>query len=94
MDQVPALQAKLKFLRQRLRNIPNVQVIHDVPKWAFIQGMLARGDRRVGEILLRAQAMGGNWKSALRTINLNPEFYTSRPRSETEVLPWDLLRRS
>jgi len=91
MDQVPVLQAKLKFLIRRLKSIANVQVIHDVPKWAFIQGVLARGDQKVGELLHQVYKAGGNWKSVFRTINLNPEFYALRSRDETELLPWDLF---
>jgi len=91
MDQVSVLQAKLKFVIRRLKSIANVQVIHDVPKWAFIQGVLARGDRKVGELLHQVYKAGGNWKSVFRAINLNPEFYALRSRDETELLPWDLF---
>jgi radical SAM superfamily enzyme YgiQ (UPF0313 family) len=94
MEQVSVLQSKLKFLSGRLKGMPNVQVLADVPKWAFIQGMLARADRRVGEILYQAHISGGNWKNACRTVNLNPEFYATRQRDETEILPWDLFRKS
>ena len=92
MEPVPVLQSKLKFLNRRLRGIANVQVIHDVPKWAFIQGILARGDRKVGELLWHVHRAGGNWKNVFRTLNLNPEFYALRSRDETELLPWDLLQ--
>lgn len=94
MEEVPALQAKLKFLTGRLKNIANVQVLSDVPKWAFIQGLLARGDRRVGEILHLAHKSGGNWKNAFQSINLNPKFYATRQRDEEEILPWGLIRKS
>jgi radical SAM superfamily enzyme YgiQ (UPF0313 family) len=93
MEQVKVLKAKLKFVASRLKSVPNVHVLYDVPKWAFIQGMLARGDRRVGEILQQVQMSGGNWKKACRAVNLNPEFYATRERDETEILPWDLIRK-
>ncbi|MEW6380600.1 MAG: radical SAM protein [bacterium] len=94
MEPVSVLQSKLKFLAGRLKSMPNVQVLTDVPKWAFIQGMLARADRRVGEILNHAHANGGNWKQAFQAVNLNPEFYATRPRDEREILPWDVMRTS
>ena len=93
MEEVSILQSKLKFLLRHLKDISNVYVIHDVPKWAFIQGLLARGDRRVGEMLLQVFKNKGNWKLIFQTMNLNPSFYTARERGEKEVLPWDIFRR-
>lgn len=94
MEQVSVLQSKLKFLAGRLKSLPNVQVLTDVPKWAFIQGMLARADRRAGEILHQVHINGGNWKNACQAVNLNPNFYATRQRDEEEILPWDLIRKS
>lgn len=94
MEQVSTLQSKLKFLAGRLKSLPNVQVLSDVPKWAFTQGLLARADRRVGEILHQVHISGGNWKNACQAVNLNPEFYATRQRDEEEILPWDLIRKS
>ncbi len=93
MEEMTSLQAKLKFLFHRLNDIANVSVIHDLPKWAFIQGILARGDRRVGEMLLRVHLAGGNWKSVFKSLHLNPSFYACRQRDETELLPWDIFRK-
>ena len=31
-----------------------MEMIHDLPKWAYIQALLSRGDRRVGKILMAA----------------------------------------
>ncbi|MEW5801803.1 MAG: radical SAM protein [bacterium] len=94
MEKVPALQSRLKFLAGRLKSTANIQVLSDVPKWAFIQGLLARADRRVGEILHQVHISGGNWKKACQAVNLNPEFYAVRPRDEEEILPWDFIRKS
>lgn len=93
MEQVEVLQSKLKFLAGRLNKVDNVQVLTDVPKWAFIQALLARGDRRVGEILKQAHIQGGNWRRAFQCVNLNPHFYATRQRGEQEILPWDVIRR-
>jgi hypothetical protein len=71
--------------------VPNVRVHSDLPRWAFIQALLARGDRRVADLLVRADAAGGNWAHALKTGPLNPDFYVLRERSPEEILPWDFI---
>jgi radical SAM superfamily enzyme YgiQ (UPF0313 family) len=93
MEDVPVLQSRLKFLAGKLKAIANVQVLVDVPKWALVQGLLARADRRAGEILHQVHINGGNWKNACRAVNLNPDFYATRQRDEAEILPWDLMRK-
>jgi hypothetical protein len=66
-------------------------VIHDLPKWGYIQTLLSRGDRRVGKILLAAHYNGGNWRKTFKEINLNPDFYVYRKRDLDEILPWDFI---
>ncbi|HEX7512228.1 MAG TPA: hypothetical protein VF464_02555, partial [Candidatus Methylomirabilis sp.] len=62
---------------------------HDVPKWAHLQGILARGDRNVGELLLLALDYKGDWRSAFREWPRNPDFYVRRERPLGERFPWD-----
>jgi len=85
------LQLQMKTVVSALRAIPGVQVVHDLPKWAYLYGILARGDRRAGEFLGALARRGGDWWSALKEVNLNPDFYTVRERSLEELLPWDHL---
>ena len=61
----------------------------DLPKWAYTQALIARGDRRVGDILLLSQEHG--WPQALRQSPVNPDFFISRERSPDELFPWDFL---
>ena len=44
----------------------------------YVQALLARGDRRVGDILLAAHQHG--WNRAFRESPVNPDFFTLRPR--------------
>ena len=66
-------------------------MIHDVPKWNYVQALLSLGDRRVGKILLAVQKNNGNWKKALKEVDINPEFYVYRQKSLEEILPWDIF---
>ncbi len=66
---------------------------------SFLEGVFARGDRRLGAVLERAQALGCRfdgwrdhfrfelWQQAFAEAGLDPAWYL-RQREETEVLPW------
>jgi len=82
---------KIKKIVNAFRNDKQVKVIHDVPKWNYVQALLSLGDRRVGEILLAVQCLDGNWAQALKEVNINPDFYVYRQKQFDEVLPWDII---
>ncbi len=82
---------KIKKIVNAFRNDKQVKVIHDVPKWNYVQALLTLGDRRVGEILLAVQRLDGNWAQALKEVNINPDFYVYRQKSFDEFLPWDII---
>ncbi|MDI6764802.1 MAG: B12-binding domain-containing radical SAM protein, partial [Thermodesulfobacteriota bacterium] len=63
----------------------------DLPKWAYIQALLSRGDRRVGQILMAAHRHQGNWEQALRETSLNHDFFVYRRRDLDEIFPWDFI---
>ncbi len=91
MDTVKSLGHKLKQVRAGLRKVSGVEVTHELPKWSYIQALLARGDRRVGEVLLAVQACKGRWGEGLREVNLNGDFYVYRRRDDDEVFPYEHL---
>lgn len=90
-EEINSLKTKLKHIKQELRGTGNIQVLHDLPKWGYIQAFLSLGDRRVGKILLAAHDYGGNWQKAFRAVNLNPDFYAYREKDLNEILPWDFI---
>ena len=67
------------------------KVIHDVPKWNYVQALLSLGDRRVGKILLAVHNLRGNWSQALKEVNINADFYVYREKQLDEILPWDII---
>ena len=91
MDDVPSLKQKIKRLKEVLKKVANIRIHADIPRWAYIQGLLSRGDRRVGDILSRVHQNLGNWPQTLKTTPLNPDFYTLRERGLDELLPWDFI---
>jgi radical SAM superfamily enzyme YgiQ (UPF0313 family) len=82
---------KIKKIENAFSRERQVKVIHDVPKWNYVQALLSLGDRRVGEILLAVNRLEGNWAQALKEVNINPDFYVYRQKQFDEVLPWDII---
>jgi radical SAM family uncharacterized protein len=88
-DGAESLQAKLEIIKRGVRRFSNVRVLHENPREAALQALLARGDRRVGDFLELAAAHEGDWRRALREWDGDAEFYTTRRRTLDERLPWD-----
>jgi radical SAM superfamily enzyme YgiQ (UPF0313 family) len=90
-DSVSRLEAKLRTIKAGVRRLHNVRVLHENPREAFLQALLARGDRRVADFIQEAAALDGDWRTALREWTGDPAFYTERERPLDEILPWDHL---
>jgi len=91
MDDVGTLKKKIKMIKAGLKLVSNIHVNADVPRWAYIQGLLSRGDRKVANILSLAHKTGGNWPQTFKESPLNPDFYVLRDRSLDELFPWDFI---
>ncbi|MBS5214989.1 MAG: TIGR03960 family B12-binding radical SAM protein [Clostridiales bacterium] len=69
----------------------------------ILEGLLARGDRRVGKTILAAYKNGAlydawsetfhyeYWEKAFSQTDLDLDFYTTRERDIQELLPWDFI---
>jgi len=88
-DGAESLQAKLEIIKRGVRRFSNVRVLHENPREAALQALLARGDRRVGDFLELAASYDGDWRRALREWEGDAAFYTTRHRSTSERMPWD-----
>ena len=91
LEEVGVLKKKLKVIQSGIKREKGIEMIHDLPKWAYIQTLLSRGDRRVGKILMAAYRYQGNWGQALRETSINPDFYVYRRRELDEIFPWDFI---
>ena len=68
-----------------------------------LEAVLARGDRRLSKVLLRAHELGckldgwdeyfryDRWMQAFSDCGVDPEFYTTRGFGEDEILPWQTI---
>jgi radical SAM superfamily enzyme YgiQ (UPF0313 family) len=88
MDGETELKRKIQRIQRGVSRFRNVEVIYELPKWAIWQGILARGDRRLGHILVLTHQYQGDWKKAFREFNRHPDFYVHRVRQPSEIFPW------
>jgi len=91
MEEEAVLKERLKRIHRGLDREPNVHVTHALPKWAYLQALLSRGDRRVGMFLHAEESFPRDFKRAFRALNINPDFYVYRRRQRDELFPWDFI---
>lgn len=91
MDEVGTLKKKIKTIKNELKKVANLRINSDIPRWAYLQAMFSRGDRKVADILLMAHANKGNWAQTFKTAPVNSDFYVLRERNLDEKLPWDFI---
>lgn len=101
-DSMDSLKAKQKHL---LESIPSKKIrvsYHETPT-SLLEGVLARGDRRLSAVIHSAFKNGCKfdswdehfkfdaWLRAFEDNGIDPYFYTQRKREFSELLPWDHL---
>lgn len=88
---VRELKDRARWIQTALRKVANVRVHFDLPKWAYVQALLARGDRRAGRLLEWVAVEGKGWSQVLREIPFNPDYFVMRERARAESFPWEIL---
>jgi radical SAM family uncharacterized protein len=91
MERVESLNKKLRFLEKAVKKIGNTNLIHDLPKWGYVQALLSRGDRQIGRLIKAVHEQDGDWKGAAKELKMDMDFYVTRRRDFAEVLPWDYI---
>jgi len=81
------LEHRFEYLRDSLRAL-NVETAGESPRHAEVQGVLARGDRHVGETLMALDGAGlPAWRRAVEATGLESGQYLTS-RASDEILPW------
>jgi radical SAM family uncharacterized protein len=98
---VEELQRKVNLLRDDLRGERGIKLKWHDPRAALIEGLLSRGDRRVGAVVERVWRAGGTfqewsehfeldrWLDAAAECDIDVDDIVHRHRTEGEALPWD-----
>jgi radical SAM superfamily enzyme YgiQ (UPF0313 family) len=99
---IEAIRHKQQILKSSLR-AKSVNLSWHDSEMSTVEGMLARGDRRLGRVIENAFLAGGRfdswsehfsfdrWMEAAASAGVDPGFYLMRERGEGEVFPWDHL---
>lgn len=89
-------------LKQQL-NQKSIRYIYHEAKETVLEGVLARGDRKLSAVLVNVYQKGACfdswtewfhpelWEAAFADTGIDPAFYTERPRDTEEILPWDFI---
>jgi len=91
MDNKHMIKKKINIIKSGLKKVANLRIHAESPRRTYIQAMISRGDRRMGEVLLRALKNKENWPKTLKEISLNPDFFVYRERPFEELFPWDFI---
>jgi radical SAM family uncharacterized protein/radical SAM-linked protein len=91
---------KIHWLKKQLRS-PRIRLKWQNPEVSYIEGLMARGDRRLADLLIHAYRKGCQfdgwsdhfrfdfWEESIRELGVDAHAFVHRDRSETEVFPWD-----
>lgn len=106
MDTADNFESKRQFLLSKIKEQINQRSIryhcHDA-KTSELEGVFARGDRRLAPVILEAYKRGcmydawteffkpDIWEEVLNDFHVDTGFYTTRERTEDEILPWDFI---
>jgi radical SAM family uncharacterized protein len=102
-DRPEELARKLGLIRSRVAADRNLNLRYHDPEPGVVEGLLARGDRRVADAIERAFRLGARfdgwhehfdldrWTRACAETGVDIGWYCNRDRGADEVLPWDHL---
>lgn len=91
----------MRDLKYYFRRNSNVKLSYHSPIVSYVEGIISRGDSRVGDIILNAYKSGARldaweehfdmsiWKNAIDSVDWNVEKELTRERDLDEIFPWD-----
>jgi len=82
---------KLNYLRKGFRRVRNVELKPESLRTAYLEGILSRGDRSMGEFLTAIHACQGNWERAAREVGLDIEACLAGKSNLSTPLPWEFI---
>lgn len=90
MEKIAIVKERLKAVKSSLLPIKGIKIFHDVPKYAYMQGLFSMGDRRISKPL-EAMLRMHDWKKACIETGIDPDFYIMRNKDFSENLSWDFI---
>ena len=90
-------------MKRRQLNYKSIRYNWHAADVSVLEGVFARGDRRLSKVLVKAYEKGcmfdawtetfsyRPWEEAFEECRISQEFYYNRERSFDEILPWDFI---
>ncbi|MDH7601030.1 MAG: radical SAM protein [Armatimonadota bacterium] len=91
MAEERVLRNRYTRLKKAVAKMAKVKISGESPRLSMVQGLLARGDRRLSRVLEAALRGSGDYRAAIRETQTEPAWYLYRARTKDEVFPWDHL---
>ena len=106
MDTIDEFRMKAKIVNDAMKrqlNHKSIKYNWHAADVSVLEGVFARGDRRLAKVLLRAYKKGcmfdawtesfrfEPWEEAFCEEGIDPKFYYNRERDTDEILPWDFI---
>ena len=94
---------RLQLLRDAIGRDRSIGFRYHDGKPGIVEGLLSRGDRRLSAVIAEVVRRGGRfdgwseyfsyerWMDAAEAVGIDVDWYTTRERTRSEVLPWDHL---
>lgn len=89
MTPLKEVKERFSILKKGLIQARGVRVFHDVPKYAYLQGLFALGDRRVSCIVEEMAREKSD--STAKECAVDRDWYVLRQKNLQDVLPWDFI---
>jgi hypothetical protein len=99
-NSLETFRGKQEYMK-KIMKLKNVNYNWHDAKTSVMEGVIARGDRRQGQVIYTAWKMGctfdgwdqlfdfDKWMAAFQACGIDPTFYTLRQRPLDEIFPWD-----
>ncbi|WP_196595291.1 TIGR03960 family B12-binding radical SAM protein [Pectinatus frisingensis] len=93
MADIKSTSIILKHIKNTLKKDRRIEVLTESSRESCLQGILARGDRRISQILLETYRSGSLklLPKVMKQHHIDEDFYLYRQRCTDEILPWDTL---
>jgi len=91
MAPLPTLNHRLSLLKSKLPP-KGIKLKCESPAWSQVQGVLARGDIKLAEVLANTEEVSlSGWRRAVEKCHLDTDFYILQKWDAAQKLPWAIL---
>ncbi|WP_461207245.1 TIGR03960 family B12-binding radical SAM protein [Clostridium sp. DL1XJH146] len=101
-EDMKTVKEKINIIRKKIKSKTISYKWHESPV-SYLEAVFARGDRRLCDVIIKAFENGAKfdgwgehfkleyWMDAFKELDVDPDFYATRNREYSEILPWDFI---